>query len=352
MTIKKNSTLKELVTQNTLHETKYVDVCMCGSIEASKRIMFSIKSSEIISEEKNNVMIANPVIILNLKSSAYVFNDDSLFKKIEFFVGGNCLDVMNNEQIKIWNKIHGLEFKKFGSKIYFPIPFDILNKGNGILISELKFQDIQFFVEFSSSPIVDIIDDSYLRIELLTVSENPDYSIISNYFYQQMKKYHQHLKIEDMKKSNYSVITEITKNQYDVFEIETTNGYFFKSLYFNHIVDRFFIYFQNSSDNSIYTNTQQFETIEFTIDDEIVSMYNYFDILFDNTKENLGYELPKGIYEIKWNSIKYKNLSNVNRMHVSFSGLMVPENCNLVICANSLNYLVYKNGRCELFLLN
>ncbi len=70
-----------------------------------------------------------------------------------------------------------------------------------ITLKELFVQDILLIVKFSSLPFVDIIVDGFIRIELLTMSKKPDYSIISNYFYQQIEHVYPTY-IEDIKKSN------------------------------------------------------------------------------------------------------------------------------------------------------
>ena len=125
-------------------------------------------------------------------------------------------------------------------------------------------------------------------------------------------------------------------------------------LNFNHNADRFFIYFQTLDllDKSIYSNTQQFETIEFIVNGYNAVKYDYTTLLYDNSKNVLGYELPIGVFEIKWNSIKWKNLSQIDNFQVVLNGLMVPSNIGFVIGAESINSLIYYKNRCGLAFMN
>lgn len=299
----------------------------------------SIKENKI----ENDFMISNPVIIFELdESSDLQFCHEFVFESIELSSSLH-IDTLYNTQIKIWNTIYGFEVKKIGSKIYFPIPFEALSKGNGILILHCKFQDITLKVKFSSSQIVDIISSCYIRIELLSVSKIQDCNIINNYFYQQMKNEYYHSNLEKLINSKeILIINKITENQYTELEVlDNQLSYYKAKVNFNFYINRFFICFQNIYDNSIYSNTQQFETIEFIINGHIVINYDYSDILFNNTKENLGYELPKGIYEIKWDLIDYKNLSYIDNFTIKFNGLTIPENYGIMISADSSNYLAY-----------
>ena len=351
----KKFTLKELIVQNNLCETKYKDYFSNGKIASSNSICFTIQLDSIKENKiENDFMISNPVIIFELdESSDLQFCHEFVFESIEL-ISSLHIDKLYNTQIKIWNKIYGFEVKKIGSKIYFPIPFEALSKGNGILISYCKFQDITLKVKFSSSQIVNIISSCYMRIELLSVSKIQDYNIIKNYFYQQMKNEYYRSNLEKLINSKQLlIINKIIQNQFTGLEVlDNQLSYYKAKLYFNFYIDRFFICFQNLYDNSIYANTQQFETIEFIINGHIVKNYDYSDILFYNTKENLGYELPKGIYEIKWNLIEYKNLSYIDSTYIKFNGLTVPENYGIIICADASNYLVYSSIGCGIYFPN
>jgi hypothetical protein len=89
------------------------------------------------------MMIANHDMIFELDESYDLqFDHEFLFERIDLEIGGCCIDILYNEQIKIWNKIYELEVKKIGYKLHFQIPFGKLNKGNGILISECEFKAI------------------------------------------------------------------------------------------------------------------------------------------------------------------------------------------------------------------
>jgi hypothetical protein len=92
---------------------------------------------------------------------------------------------------------------------------------------------------------------------------------------------------------------------------------------------------------TIYWNTQQFEKINIIANGIIVQEYSYENLLQINSKEILGYELPKGVFEIKWDIIFLKNLSKIDSFVMEFIGLMVPPDISFGICCESTNYLSY-----------
>lgn len=140
---------------------------------------------------------------------------------------------------------------------------------------------------------------------------------------------------------------QINQNQY--FGLETISNTHPKiKLPFNHNVNRFFMYFQNKYDFSIYTNTQQFGTIKFIANNQTILEYDYDTLLYNNSKSILGYELPNGIFEIKWNTFIHKNLSMIDNFSIQIDELFVPTDVVFGICAENINWLKYFNNCCSL----
>lgn len=332
-------TLKELLVQNNTYKTQYVDIIPYGKIEPSKKIRFRIHKT--IFENNNVELISNPIIVFELDENIDLQHDyENIFESIELTIGGSTVDRLWNKQIQNWNKIYGFNIEKNDSKIFFPLPFEALNNGNGILCSQCGIHEIQLLIEFSSLQFINVIKTASLRIETIML-DKPNYHIINDYFRKKFKtEYHDKIN-HDM------ILIKIKQNQFIGLEILDYRIPIHKiTVLFNHNVDRFFIYFQNLKNKSIYWNTQQFEIIRFIVNEHIVLEYDYLSLLQYNSKENLGYELPKGIYEIKWNLIEYKNLSRIEKFVVELENLSIPLECGFGICAESSNYIGYKSGMC------
>jgi hypothetical protein len=113
------------------------------------------------------------------------------------------------------------------------------------------------------------------------------------------------------------------------------------------------MYFQNQNSGSIYWNTQQFKTIKFIANGYDILEYDYATLLYNNSKSILGYELPKGIFEIKYIvADKWKNLSKIDNLTVELNGIMVPPDIGFAICAESINWMVYDGKYTGIFFSN
>lgn len=244
----------------------------------------------------------------------FEFDVDFLFDHIELVIGGNTIDILYDEQIKIYNIIYALKVEKISSKFYFPIPFYCMNNDYGLFAYKCSHHDIIIKIKFSSNEFVKMIKSPVIRTEIIPKSEAFDFSILNTYSYKyfftkMMKKNSPsdllYYKKEFEKCQQY---VKIKNNQFYGIENLQQNSHSVKIRNcFNHYIDRFFIYFQNPNDKSIYTNTQQFETIKFIIEGNIILEYDYTSLLNNNLKNILGYELPNGIFEIKWNINEHKN---------------------------------------------
>lgn len=367
MDIKKEYSLKELIKKNNLCETiNNSNVFSVGSIFPNNKISCSLSLNALNDNNliqfisKSIELISNPIIIFELDDDYNLeFDLDFIFDFIELSIGGNMIDKLYNEQIKIYNNVYGLEAKKIGSKVFYPIPFASMNFGNGILFSKCTFQQIRLTVKFAGGEFIKMIKSSIVQTELTLVSKFIDYSFINNYFYSNnfnlidnyfrtfdpLKNIRKHLE--------NSQFVKFKQNQFDRIEL-LNNTMIKKIVYFNHNVERFFIYFQNVDldNNSIYCNTQQFETIKFIADGCDILELDYEQLLNENSKSILGYDLPKGVFEIKWNINNFKNFSRIDNFKVELNGLMVPSCVEFVICAESINWLYYKNNFCSVYFSN
>ena len=227
--------------------------------------------------------------------------------------------------------------------------------GNGILASKCKLHEIRLVVEFTSHLFIKMIKSCIIRTELTLASNPPDYTIINNYIYKYFINYDYDNSNNFIKKNENLENTQFVKikqNQYSGIELLQNLSCFKIRLSFNHYVDRFFIYFQDLNDKSIYWNTQQFETIKFIANGYEVLELDYTTLLYENSKSVLGYELPKGIFEIKWNTIKWKNLSRIDNLTVILYDLIVPSNVGFAICAESINSLQYYENQSSIVYSN
>jgi hypothetical protein len=197
-----------------------------------------------------------------------------------------------------------------------------------------------------------------MTCDLIYVYENPDYSSLTNYTCTNFKNNNQdydNSHIFDYQNEIYqnSILLKINENQFTGLEFFDQNSSTLRTkLNFYHNVNRFFIYFQNQDDKSIYWNTQQFEKIQFFALGETVLEYDYQTLLDLNNKNILGYELPNGVFEIKWNCTQWKNLSNLCNLTIVISKLMIPLNFGFAICAESKNLACYNGNMYRLFFRN
>lgn len=356
--IKKEYTLKEIIKKNNSYEIIYYDDYYNLPIKPNGNISVVITDKHF-NEKKSVELVSNPVIIFELDddNDEFEFDLDYVFDDIELNIGYSQIDKINDVQIKIYNIVYGLDIKKIGSKIYYPIPFPSLVNENGIIISKCKYHDIKINIKFSKHEFVRMIKSFTIRTELLSLSDTDknfiDYKIFNNQAYKYYLSYFNDHTIYNWINTkiynNLEQIQFVKINQNQFFELNTiTNTNTKIKLDFNHNIDRFFIYFQNYKDLSIYTNTQQFEKIKFIVNNHVILEYDYDTLLYNNSKSILGYELPNGIFEIKWNTFEYKNLSKIDQISIQLNGLFVPTDVAFGICAENINLLQYCNDLCGL----
>jgi len=330
-------TLEQLIFQNNNYEIEYGYSNYYGTLGPNRKICVNISYCE-----KYIHIISNPVIVFELDSNLDLeFDLEYVFSNITLEIGGSSIDRLDNKQIQIYNKIYGLEVKKIGSKIFYPIPFECMINGQGILKSKCLLHEIRIYINFSSGEFINLIKNFSIQTKL-TITK-PDFTISNDYYKKILSEdYHD---VIDEKKYSGNQIIRFKFNQFFGLENIILNTHIKIKVCFNHIVDRFFIYFQNQNDKSIYWNTQQFDMIEIIINGLVIKEYDYENLLLENSKEFLGYELPKGVFEIKWSMIEsFKNLSRIDTFTIQFYGLMVPPNISFGICAESINYLIYKDN--------
>lgn len=299
-------------------------------------------------------LLLNPIIIIEVdETSDLEFDISDVFDNIDLQIGGYTIDKLYCNQLKIYQAIKGYEIERVGSKIFFPLPFGALNKDEGIIISKCKLSSIGLYIDFTSNPCVDRIKDLYVSTDIITTKTTPDYVKISNYYikdaenkdgYSSIKKY---LNKEDIQ------IIKIKQNEFSGLEPLLTSISNQKiKLYFNHLIEKIFIYFENMENGSIY-KLKPFDKISFIADGFIVIEYDYETLIYENDEKNIGYKLPRGVYQIDWNKFFEVNLSNVKDIFVELSGITVPNNeIGLCICTSSINYLKYESDMCRACFFN
>lgn len=299
-------------------------------------------------------LILNPVMIIELEEEEndfdLVFDISNVFVSIKLVNAGTYFDELySHTYISILNKIYGLEIKKVGSKIFYPLPFECMCEANGLLAKHNFYLELKF----GSGKHINLIKSLTIRTDTISPLSKPEYSTlnkqISNFFKNNYGNNYKPVFVDE--NNNQLIMTKIKQSQSNVLTLQN-NPRIKSSVHFNHIVDRFFLYFVNSKDGLIYSNTQQFELIIFIANGYEVLEYDYETLINMNNKSVLRYELPKGVFEIKWNVPNYKNLSRIEKFQVELIGLMVPTDIQCVICAESVNFLGYNNNLCGCYFSN
>ena len=363
--IKNNFVLKNFIKENYSHETENThDIYTISPVIRDKEMKFDIEYASYTIDGKTPELILNPMLVFELDENNG--NDDGLdidskISDISMKIGGYT-SKLQDQQIKIYNKIYGLESKKIGSKIFYPIPILQMINGNGLLFSKCRNTDISLFVNYNTNHFLKYIKHCYMTCDLIYY-KSPDYSLLNNYTCTNFNNNYENYKMIDLNyfkgsdnKCENSIILKIKENQFYGLESTSNSNSLILSplrvkLGFHHNVNRFFIYFQNSNDKSIYSETQ-FEKIQFFALGEIVLEYDYQTLLDLNDKNILGYELPKGVFEIKWNCDQWKNLSNLCNLTMVISNLMIPLNFDLAICAESENIAYYHDNVYQILFTN
>ena len=351
-----NITLQELIIDNNSYETDYIYSHYDGQLFPNKQIFLRISEQNCFQNEFK--MIYNPVMIFELEeNSEFEFDVENIINKIELIIGGCRYDILYDIHIKTLQKIYGLKIMKNNSTIFYPIPFECMLKENGIFLSELFSNELLFSIEFTSKQYVNIIKSFYIKTTKITLlKEKINQNLINCYSWIQF--------LNDTKNTN-----KFTHNS-DLFLADKfkficrTKQYYLHNepllnmsnikirLNFNFHTNKFFIYFYNHKTKTIYWNFQQFEQIKFIVNGYVILEYDYDTLLKYNSKNVLGYELPKGVFEIKWDIPEYKNLSRINNLTVELCGLLVLPESYFGIFSESVNYICYKNGCFGLALSN
>lgn len=345
--MEKELSLKQLTTSNISHETQYAYSYPSGMVGIGKKLTTTIIKPD-------GELLLNPIIIMELdETSDLEFDVSDIFKYIELEIGGSRIDKLYSNQLKIYQAIKGYEIKKVGSKIFYPIPFDAFNKDEGIIASKCKFYEIRLGIEFTSNPCIDDIKDFYIRTDVITTKTSPDYVNISNYYIKDSENKDGYSSLKEYLDKEDTQIVKIKQNQFygiDSLYTPISNQKF--KLCFNHLVDKFFIYFENTTNGSIF-KLRTFDKISFIVNGWNVLEYDYETLVHDNDEKNIGYKLPIGVYQIDWCKFSSKNLSYVDNLCIELNGITIPNNnIGFCICANSINYLKYESDTCRLYFSN
>lgn len=343
--MEKELSLKQLITANTPYETKNVYSYPNGIVGIGKRACISIN-------EYDYELLLNPIIIMELdETSDFEFDTSNIFHNIGFIIGGQQIDKLYSNQLKIYQAIKGYEIKKIGSKIFFPLPFDGFNKDEGIIMSKCKSHEITMEIEFTSNPCIASIKDLCLRTDTITTKSSPNYMNISNYYIKDSESKDGYASIKELLDEDIQIV-KIKQNQFFEEALSTDISNKKIKIYFNFLVEKLFIYFEDKTNDSIY-KFRPFDKISFIIDGYLVLEYDYETLVNENDEKKLGYKLPKGVYQINWYKFCSKNLSYVNDLIIELSGITIPNNnIKFDICANSINYLRYEKNRCGLCFCN
>jgi hypothetical protein len=337
--------LKQLLTSNLEHETKYSYSPLCtGSMGMGKRVSMIINTLEAD-------LLVNPIIIIEIDETFDLeFDTSNILDKISLEIGGTEIDRLYSNQLKIYQAKKGYEIKKIGSKIFYPLPFDSFDKDEGIMTSKCKLHEIRLWIEFGYNPHINNIKDMYVRTDAITIKTKPDYTKISKYYINDSKNKDGYESLKNYLDNDNCQIVKIKQNQFTGWEdLKTTGTNCKRSIYYNNLVEKIFIYFEDKTNdfNSIY-KFKIFDKITFIADGCIIIEYDWESLVYDNDEKNIGYKLPNGVYQIDLEKFYSKNLSKVNKLVIEFSGLYAPDNTGFFICGNSINYLKYENNICEL----
>lgn len=339
--MEKELSLKQLITENNSYETKYIYSYPNGKVGIGKRITITMTKPEC-------EILLNPIIIIELdETNDLEFDTSNIFNNIELDVGGCRIDKIFTNQFKIYQAMKGYEIKKVGSKIFYPLPFDVFNKDDGIIISKCKLHDIRLWIEFTLNPCIASIKDFYIRTDAIITKTSPDYVKISNYYINDSKNKDGFTALKEHIGKENSQIIKIKQNQFCGLEALSTAISEQKiKLPFNHLVEKIFFYFEDMTNETIY-KLRPFDKISFIVDGNIVIEYDYETLIYENDEKNIGYKLPIGVYQIDWCKFSSKNLSYVENLTVGLSGITIPNNdIGFCICANSINYLRYMSDIC------
>jgi hypothetical protein len=345
-----NLCIKNAITLNNNYEIKYLYSFPNGVVGIGKRITFTLSAHRY--GDKKVDMVANPIVIFELGETDLEFIPERVFNNIQFEIGGTQIDKIWTNQITVLQKKYNLEVKQIGSKVFFPLPINCLLKSNGIPVSKCDFHEIRLWFEFTNEQFINCIKDMFVRTDLIILEKQPVWKNICEPILSEL--------LETSVYSN-KIITYIKNKPYDDFEsrqiikfkqnqftgLEGLNGNTDCKfgLGFNHDIERFYIWFENSNDNIIYKEDKPFDKISFIADNIKVLELDYEEIVYNTLTINGNKGLGKGVYEIEW-----KNIINYNpdNFKVELNGLSLPDqNICFAIYAESYNYFEFNDRICK-----
>ena len=332
--------IKQLMTLNTKYETKYSYSYTNNKPGICKRINIRLNKLE---EE----LLLNPIIIIELDETTDLeFDPTNIINSIELSIGSSQIDKLYLNQLKIYQAIKGLDIKKIDSKIFYPVPIDSFIQNEGLLVSKLSYYCINMCIEFTSNPCITCIKDIHVRTEALTMKTNPDYFEISKYYINNSKNKDICSYLDEYLDKNDSTIVKIRQNQLQTISLSSDISNCKYNIWFNHFVEKFFIYFEDVTNDSIYKN-KSFDKITFIANGLNVLEYDYTTLVCDNEEKNIGYKLPQGVFQIDFDKFYSTNLSKIDKFTIELCGITIPNNnIQFCICANSINYLEYRKNTC------
>ena len=308
-------------------------------------------------------LITNPVIKIELmdeKLQEFELDLKNLIQSIGLEVGGSQIDKIYKQQILMYQKIYGLEVTKSDLEIDIPIPIQaMLEKfGGGLFEDKKKYHETRIVIDFGSTLSVGSIKSIGIEYEAIKVLEAVDYHmilssniqneleerIITNSHSLRCKETNITKKEEEFDPDK-NFFVKIKQIQFYGAEKIVSNEQFKKfKLNFNHPVTRMYFYFGNEENfNTIY-KTEPFDYMLVQANGHDILEYSYEQVVANTKKIK---DIPDGIYVIDWIGnviLMYSNMSRIDNITVIFYGLYVPNDIHFYICAESINYLRYKDN--------
>ena len=349
-----NLSTKISITKNNNYEIKYLYSRSNELIGIGKIITITINANNY--GDKQVDLVSNPVIIFELGETDLEFVPERIFSNIKFEIGGNRIDKIWMNHIIVLQKKLNLEVKKIGSKVFFPIPIYCLLKSNGIIISKCNHYQLRLWIEFTYEPCIGSIQDMCLRTDLVILQTKPVWKnvcesvlselLVNSIYSNKIKKYIETKPYGDFESKQ---IIKIKQTQFTGMESLNGQSDSIIKLHFNHDIEGFYIWFENSEDNIIYKE-KSFDKISFIIDSVKVLELDYEDLVYNTLIINNNKGLGKGIYEIEWKNIINYDPTNFK---IELKGLALPNsNIYFNIHAESNNYLNYEDSKCETLFSN
>ncbi len=304
-------------------------------------------------------LISNPIIIFDLNDVDLEFVPEKIFNYITFEIGGQQIDKIYSNHMTILQKEYGLEVKKIGSKVFFPIPINCLLKSNGILASKCKFHEIRFWLEFTNEPSIQCIGDMSLRIDITMLANKPNWTNICGNILKE--SFNDPVHGEQLKSNEGKIYTGDFKNQ-QIIKIKhfqftgaeqcDNNENVKIKTYFNHWVNKLYIFFSNTTNiNGNIYKEQPFDRIRVIANQVIILDLDFETLLYETvSKSKSNSVLPKGVYIIEID--KYINYY-CDTLNIELEGLSLPSpDIHFNVYAETTNYLKFDSNICQLMFLN